>query len=127
MSSCGMPKRCRARESTTAARWLWGARRARLFDPVGVEYEPWRVGLSRADILSLLKSGDLPLATHICGGGVTWSPAVAASAGWAAIEADFEDVEGWRPPPGEPGTLQYRAELWRALRGEGQALVLRND
>lgn len=122
-----MAKRRLAKESTTAARWLWGTQGARLFDPGALEYEPWRVGLSRAEIVSLLKSGDLPLATHICGGGVTWSPATSASAGWMAIEADFEDVEGWRPPSGEPGTLQYRAELWRALRGERRVLVLRND
>ena len=116
-----------AKDTTTAPRWLWGTRGARLFDPAGVEYEPWRIDLSRAEVLSLLKAGDLPLATHICGGGVTWLPSKEASTGWTAIEADFEDVEGWRPPSGEPGTLQYRAELWRALRGDGQALVLRND
>jgi transposase len=100
---------------------------ARLFDPVGVEYEPSRDGLRRADVLRLVKTGELPVATHNCGEGVAWLPPNQASAAWASVEADFEDIEGWRPPPGAPGALPYRAGLWRALRGQGQALVLRND
>ena len=124
--SWGMAKRPPVRDSATGARWLWGTRGPRLFDPVGVEYEPLR-GLRRADVLRLVKSGEMPVATHDCGEGVGWKPPNEASAAWASVEADFEDVEEWRPPAGAPGTLPYRAELWRALWGHGQALVLRND
>lgn len=127
MSPWDMAKRRPARDSTTGARWLWGTQGPRLFDPVGVEYEPSRDGLRRADVLRLVKSGEMPVATHDCGEGVAWLPPNEASAAWASVEADFEDVEAWRPLPGAPGTLPYRAELWRALRGHGQALVLRND
>lgn len=65
-----MARRRQARGSATGARWLWGTRGPRLFGPVGVEYEPSRDGLRRADVVRLVKSGEMPVATHDCGEGV---------------------------------------------------------
>lgn len=77
--------------------------------------------------MRLVKTGELPVAIHSCGEGVRWRTPGEAPDAWASVQADFEDVEGWRPPATAPGELPYRAELWRALVGSAQALVLRND
>lgn len=122
-----MAKRRNPSGSGAAARWLWGTRGVRLFDPAGAEYEPSRSGLVRSDVVRLVKAGEIPVATHSCGDGVEWLTAEDAATAWASVQADFEDVEGWRPPSDAPGARPYRAELWRATRGHGQALVLRND
>jgi hypothetical protein len=111
-----------------SARWFWGASGVRLFDPSGVEYEPSRGGLCRADIDRLVKDREVPVAVHSCGGGVSWRPAAEAREAWTAVQADFEDVEEWQPPADAPGTQPYRAELWRAsATADGHVLVFRND
>lgn len=99
----------------------------RLFDPAGAEYEPSEVELSRAEVEDLLRTRELAVAVHECGNGVRWHPMAAGRQAWAAVNADFEDVEGWRPPRNAPGAQPYRAEVWRGSTGEGRVLVLRND
>lgn len=109
------------------ARWLSQPRGARLFDPAGREYELARVGLRRAEVNRLLDGSGTPVAVHDCGQGVNWWSGDTASAQWTAAQPDFEDVKGWQPPPDAPGVLPYRAELWRALSGEDEVILLRND
>lgn len=109
------------------ARLLWQGRTQRLFDPAGLEYELSRVGLRRAEITRLLARSGIPVAVHDCGRGVSWCSGDTATAQWNAAQSDFEDVKGWRPPSDAPGTLPYRAELWRAQTGEDEVIVLRND
>lgn len=99
----------------------------RLFDASGAVYEPSEVELSREDIDDLLVTRELPVAVHCCGEGLRWYSAAEGRQAWAAVNADFEDVEDWRPPTKAPGTQPYRGEVWRGSLGEGRVLVLRND
>ncbi|WP_406829558.1 hypothetical protein ABEG17_11195 [Pedococcus sp. KACC 23699] len=110
-----------------AARWLWSARGARLFDPAGVEYAPARHGLLRCDVDRLVRARELPLAVHDCGDGVSWNSETVAFIVWSSVQDDFEDVEGWMPPADAPGALPYRAEIWRSAGTDRHVLVLRND
>lgn len=122
-----MPKGRRATTQEGAARWLWGATGIRLFDPAGAEYEPSEVELGRTEVDNLLRTRELPEAVHSCGEGVRWHVPAEARQAWAAVRADFEDVDGWRPPAKAPGAQPYRAEVWRGSASEGRVLVLRND
>jgi hypothetical protein len=100
---------------------------ARLFDPAGLEFEPTQAGLSRETVVRLVNSHEVPVAIHGCGGAVSWRIAAEASVAWRSVSPGFEDVADWRPRTGAPGELPYRAELWRALSGDGRVLVFRND
>lgn len=87
--------------NSTDGRWLWGARGARLFDTAGAEDEPARE-VQRPDVVRLVRTGELPVAIHSCGEGVRWRTRGEAPDAWASVQADFEDVDGWRPPASAP-------------------------
>ncbi len=130
VSAChhlGMGRRRGGSRGQQSARLLWQARGERLFDPAGLEYELSRVGLRRAEFTRVLQDSELPVAVHNCGEGVTWWTADKARDGWSAVQSDFEDVKGWRPPADAPGALPYRAELWRAVDAASAVVVFRND
>lgn len=98
-------------------RWQWAAGGPKLFDSSGVEYHLIDT-LDRVEIERLLTLGELDVAQVECGQGVTaWVGAAAARPLWLSIERDFWDVEGWRPPPGARGMLQYEAQLRRSEDG----------
>jgi hypothetical protein len=98
-----MSKRRRPATQQGIARWRWGTGGVRLFDPTGAEYEPSEVELDRKEINDLLRTRELPVAVHSCGEGVRWHVAAEGRQAWAVVSADFEDIAGWRPPPGAPG------------------------
>lgn len=98
-------------------RWMWAAGGSRLLGSGGVEYR--RVStLERVEVERLLALGELDAVQVACGGGITeWVGPSEARRLWLGIERDFWDVEGWRPPPGARGMLQYEAQLWRSTDG----------
>lgn len=104
-------------ERSTRPRWLWAAGGPRLFGPGRTEYT--RIGnLERVEVERLLALGELDAVRVDCGGGISeWVGPSDARRLWLDIEQDFEDVEGWRPPPGAGGMLQYEAQLWRSSDG----------
>ena len=88
-----------------------------LFGAGGIEYS--RVStLTRVEVERLLTLGELDAVQVDCGAGITeWASPSEARRVWLGVEQDLQDVEGWRPPPGARGMLQYEAQLWRSADG----------
>jgi len=83
--------------------------------------------LARVEVERLLTLQELDAVRVECGGGVqSWVGPAGAQRLWLDVEADLEDVEGWRPPRGASGSRPYRAELWRARDGR-HAFVFINE
>lgn len=99
---------------------------ARLFAADGTEFT-FADNLERVEVERLLTLKELDAVRVECGGGVqSWVRPASARRLWLDVEADLEDVEGWRPPEDAPGTRPYRAELWRAPDGR-HAFVFLNE
>lgn len=114
------------RTSNTRPRWQWqNAGGARLFGADGTEYVLVDQ-LERIEVERLLEMDELDVVIIQCGGGVErWVGPKEARSVWHEVERNLVDVDGWRPPPGEPGARPYRAELWRSA--EGRHLILFNN
>lgn len=99
---------------------------ARLFAADGTEFT-FADGLVRVEVERLLALEELEAVRIECGGGVeSWVGPADARRLWLAVEPDLDDVEAWRPPPGAPGALPYRAQLWRSQDGR-HAFVFINE
>jgi hypothetical protein len=115
------------REPNHRPRWeLTKHGKARLFSAGGAEFT-FADQLVRVEIERLLALRELDAVRVECGGGVeSWVGPADARRLWLEVQSDLEDVEGWRPPRGAPGSRPYRAELWRAQDGR-HAFVFINE
>jgi hypothetical protein len=95
-----------------------------MFDPDGVELTLDEPSADRATIERLTRDGsDVVVAD--CGAALQWLRGAEARDAWARRERDFEDVVDWKAPPGAPGELPYRGEVWRY--GDRRIVVLSNE
>ncbi len=95
----------------------------RLFDDAGQEWARVRNDLSRDEVRHLLAESSVKVGIHRnYGDPLRWVPAELRWQVWRSeIEPEFFDNRNWRPPPGAPGQLPYRALLYRA---DGRQLLL---
>lgn len=109
-----------------APRWLWTTAGSKLFGAGGIEYSQVST-LTRVEVERLLTLGELDAVQVDCGSGITeWVDPSGARRLWLGVEQDLQDVEGWRPPPGARGMLQYEAQLWRSADGH-HVIVFENE
>ena len=113
------------RSSNPRPRWQWqDVGGARLFGADGTEYVLVDQ-LKRIEVERLLEMDELDVVVIQCGGGVeSWVGPREAHTVWHELQRNLVDVDGWRPPPGEPGARPYSAELRRSP--EGRHLILFN-
>lgn len=103
---------------------MWSPGGRRMFDPDGVELTLDEPRADRGTIEGLTREGsDVVVAD--CGAALQWLRGAQACDAWARRQLDFEDVVDWRAPPGAPGQLPYRGEVWR--HGPKRIVVLTNE
>ena len=94
-----------------------------MFGADGTEYV--LVDQLKRKVERLLEMDELDVVVIQCGGGVeSWVGPREAHTVWHELQRNLVDVDGWRPPPGEPGARPYSAELRRSP--EGRHLILFN-
>jgi len=115
------------RGPSKSPRLLWGDTGPRLFDAQGREYSLHARDLPAKEVNRFVRRAQVPFAVKHCGAGVDWFEVPDCAAAWDRIRPDFEDVDDWRPPADAPGAQPYRAELWQAITGRDQVLLLTNE
>lgn len=95
-----------------------------MFDPDGVELTLTEPSADRATIERLTRDGsDVVVAD--CGAALRWLRGAEARDAWVRGQRDFEDVVDWKAPPGAPGALPCRGEVWQ--RADQRIVVLANE